>query len=297
MGSIIMVKERLAVKIKLVTDSTADISQEVLAQYGIEMVPLKVHFGEEEFLDSVTIQSQEFYEKLTQSNVLPTTSQPSPVEFLEVYKKLIAEDPDVSIISIHISANLSGTYQSAVLAKSLLEDESANITLIDSKSASYGIGMLVIAAAKAIEQGKSLEEVVEEVYDIRNKMGLYFVVDTLEYLQKGGRIGKAASVLGSLLNVKPILSLDHEGEVYSVDRVRGQKKALGRMVELFQQDFRQDQPLRMILAHSNAPDFAEEVGALMKQHFAVDEVIYTTLSPVIGTHTGPGTIGVFMCPL
>lgn len=280
--------------IKLVTDSTADIPQEALEQYGIEVVPLKVHFGEEEFIDSVTIHSQEFYEKLAQSNVMPTTSQPSPVEFLEVYKKLMADDPDVCIISIHLSANLSGTYQSAVLAKSLLEDEAANITIIDSKSASYGIGMLVIAAAQAIAQGKSLDEVIEEVYALRNDMRLYFLVDTLEYLQKGGRIGKAASIVGSLLNVKPILSLDQEGEVVSVDRVRGHKKALGRIIELLQQDFAPGQPLSLTVAHSNAKDYAEEVSALMKEHFTIEQLLYTSLSPVIGTHTGPGTIAVLV---
>jgi DegV family protein with EDD domain len=282
-------------KIKIVTDSTTDIPQAVREKYGIEMVPLKVHFDEETYLDSITIHSEEFYNKLSQAESLPTTSQPSPVEFLDTYKKLIEEDPDVCIISIHIASVLSGTYQSAVLAKSLLETQ-ANITIIDSKSASYGIGMLVVAAAEAINQGKSLEACVEEVHALRAQTQLYFLVDTLEFLQKGGRIGKAASVLGSLLNVKPILSIDKNGEVTSVDKVRGQKKALARIIELLKKDFTADQEVNLTVAHSNALSYGEEVGNLLKQHFKIKELSFTTIGPVVGTHAGPGTIAVFVSP-
>lgn len=282
-------------KIKIVTDSTADIPLEVREKYGIQMVPLKVHFGEETYLDSITIYSEEFYNKLSQAESLPTTSQPSPVEFLDTYKKLIEEDPDVCIVSIHIASVLSGTYQSAVLAKSLLETQ-ANITIIDSKSASYGIGMLVVAAAQAINDGNSLETCIEDVYTLRNQTQLYFLVDTLEFLQKGGRIGKAASVLGSLLNVKPILSIDKSGEVISVDKVRGQKKALARIIELLKKDFTAEQKINLTVAHSNALSYGEEVSAMLKEHFQIKEVSFTTIGPVVGTHTGPGAIAVFVSP-
>lgn len=285
-------------KVKIVTDSTADIPLEVREKYDIEMVPLKVHFGEETYLDSITINTDNFYDKLAEAPALPTTSQPSPVEFLEVYKKILAEDPDTNIISVHLSAILSGTYQSAVLAKSLLEEQGDQITVIDSKSASYGNGMLVVAAAEAALQGKSAEECVEIIYDLRNNTKLYFLVDTLEYLQKGGRIGKAASILGSLLSVKPILSLEQStGEVMSVDKVRGHKKALARIIELLQQDFKADQPLHLTVAHSQAWHYAEEVTAIMKEHFSIETLSYTSIGPVIGTHTGPGAIAVFVSPV
>lgn len=285
-------------KVKIVTDSTADIPQEVREQYDIEMVPLKVHFGEETYLDSITISPDNFYDKLAAAPSLPTTSQPSPVEFLEVYKKILAEDPETNIISIHLSAILSGTYQSAVLAKSLLEEQGEQITVIDSKSASYGNGMLVVAAAEAALQGKSAEECVEVIYELRNNTQLYFLVDTLEYLQKGGRIGKAASILGSLLSVKPILSLEQAtGEVTSVDKVRGHKKALARIMELLQQDFNADQPLHLTVAHSQAEHYAEEITALMKENFTIETLSYTSIGPVIGTHTGPGAVAVFVSPV
>jgi len=279
-------------KIKFVTDSTADIPAEIRTALGIEMVPLKVHFGEETYLDSVTIQSDEFYRKLAAAPALPTTSQPSPMDFLETYKKLALE-PDVSIISIHLSSTFSGTYQSAMLAKSLLE-EKVDITIIDSRTATYGIGLLVVAAAEAARNGSSKEEILELVGRLRAETSLYFLVDTLEYLQKGGRIGKAAAVFGSLLNIKPILSIDEDGEVASVDKVRGQKKAMARIIELLKE--KHAGPVKVTVAHASSPENAEELSALIREHFQVDSLDYTSIGPVIGTHVGGGTIGVFMTP-
>lgn len=223
-------------KVRIVTDSTSDIPEEVKKRLGISVVPLKVLFGEETFLDAVTITSEQFYEKLAQSSVLPTTSQPSPNEFSEVYERLIAEDADSPIISIHLSAALSGTYQSAVIAHSMLEQE-ADITIIDSKSASYGFGLRVVRAAEMAQAGESKERIIEEIERLERSTNLYFLVDTLEYLQKGGRIGKASALIGSILNIKPILSLDKEGVVLAVDKVRGSKKAMARIIELLKQTY------------------------------------------------------------
>lgn len=284
-------------KIKIVTDSTADIPQEIREQYGIEMVPLKIHFGEETLLDSVTVQADEFYTKLTQSEVMPTTSQPSPVEFLEVYKKLLEEDPEACILSIHISSALSGTYQSAVLAKSLLEEEGKNIVIVDSKSASSGLGILVLAAAEVAAKGeKSLEECENLVLELRNHTQVYFLLETLEYLQKGGRIGKASAVVGSLLHIKPILSIDQGGEVFSADKVRGQKKAQARIIDLLRKDFSTDQEVNITIARTKADSGGEELVALIEENFNVKNTDYTVIGPVIGTHTGPGSVAVFMSP-
>lgn len=280
-------------QVKIVTDSTADLPLEIREKFGILMVPLKVHFGNETFHDSVDINSSEFYTKLSQSQELPTTSQPSPVDFMEVYKEL-CDQPDTSVISIHLSSALSGTYQSAMLAKSLLDNQT-NVALVDSKSACYGLGLLVIAAAEAAQAGKSVEEIQALVQDLRNKTRIYFILDTLEYLYKGGRIGKASAMFGSLLNIKPILTLDDGGEVDSVDKVRGHKKAVKRIIELLQKDF-EGQQINVGIGHSQSRESAEEMYQLINEQFQVNQHSYTDIGPVIGTHTGPGTLAVFVTP-
>jgi DegV family protein with EDD domain len=280
-------------KVRLVTDSTADIPQHICLSLGIDVVPLKVHFGNDTYRDGISLHAEQFYELLAKSTVLPTTSQPSPVDFLEVYKR-INEEPDVQIISIHISSLLSGTYQSAVLAKSLL-NEMADITTVDSKLASYGMGGIVVAAAEAAQQGKSKEEILKLIHKLMEQSQLYFLVDTLEYMQKGGRIGKVAALLGSLLKIKPILSLE-EGEAVSVDKVRGQKAAVNRIIELFKQNEMASAKVRVMIAHSNAQEAAEQFGVLMRNNFQLSSLAFTSLGPVIGTHVGPGTVAVFMFP-
>ncbi|MEV5024868.1 DegV family protein [Paenibacillus sp. LPE1-1-1.1] len=279
-------------KVRIVTDSTADIPDEVKERLGISIVPLKVIFGEETFLDAVTIKSEQFYEKLAQSSVLPTTSQPSPLEFSEVYGRLLAEDADSPIISLHLSAALSGTFQSAVIAHSMLEEES-DITILDSRSASYGFGMRVVKAAEMAQAGESKERIIEAIEQLERDTKLYFLVDTLEYLQKGGRIGKASALIGSILNIKPILSLEPEGIVYAVDKVRGSKKAMARIIELLKQTYG-DEPVGMTMAYSFRKDTAEELCELLKSQFNVRSINWTTIGAVIGTHTGPGASAVFM---
>lgn len=279
-------------RVCIVTDSTSDIPAETRQALGIEVVPLKVHFGNETFLDSVDIQPEQFYERLTQSSMPPTTSQPSPVDFVDLYKRILAEEPDAQIISIHLSSAMSGTYQSAVLARSLLEQD-ADIATIDSRSACYGFGQLVVLAAEAAQQGKTKDEIVALVEKARSEMVLFFLVDTLEFLQKGGRIGKASAILGSLLNIKPILSLDEEGTIYSVDKARGQKKAMARIIELMKKQIDSDRTLRVVVAHANAVQAADDLSALIREHFRVSSLSYTSIGPVIGTHAGPGTVAVF----
>lgn len=277
----------------LVTDSTADIPLEVREKLGITMVPLMVIFGDETYLDNITLQPAQFYEKLTSFNGRATTSQPSPADFYEVYKKLT--DEGHSVISIQLSGAMSGTYQSATIAKSML-DEDADVTLIDSKSASYGYGTLVVTAADMAQAGASKEEIIAEVLRLRREMRLYFLVDTLEYLQKGGRIGKASAVLGSLLNIKPILSINDEGIVFPLDKVRGQKRAMARIAEMLAADFN-DTPVHLTIAIT--PGYTtgvSEMSELLKKQLNVKRYQETEVGPVVGTHAGPGTIGVFVTP-
>ncbi|MDF2668138.1 MAG: hypothetical protein K0R67_444 [Paenibacillus sp.] len=280
--------------IRILTDSTADIPESVRKEYGIEMVPLKVHFDTETYYDAVTIQAEQFYDKLVAAPRLPTTSQPSPVDFLEAYKGTESQQQsaDAEVIAITLSAAMSGTYQSAVLAKSLLEEQ-VDVTVIDSKSASYGIGMLVVAAARAAREGKSKQEIVELVQDLRAGTKIYFLVDTLEYLQKGGRIGKASAVLGSLLNIKPILTIDSEGQVAPVDKVRGQKKAIARIIELLKEEFG-DTELIATIAQAKASETVKEFAQQLQGQLNITETNFTTIGPVVGTHTGPGALAVFI---
>lgn len=280
-------------KVRIVTDSTADIPLEVREKLGISMVPLKVLFGEETYLDGVTIQNEEFYAKLVSSPVLPTTSQPSPNEFSEMYEQLLAEDAEGPIISLHLSAALSGTYQSAVIAQSMLE-EAGDITIVDSKSASYGFGMRAIRAAEMAQAGESKEAILAELQRLESEMQIYFLVDSLEYLQKGGRIGKASALIGSILNIKPILSLDPDGTVYPVDKVRGTKKAMTRVLELLKQRFDAQEPVSMTIAWSSGQGTAMELCEYLKGHFNIQKIGFTTIGAVIGTHTGPGLSAVFM---
>lgn len=279
--------------IVILTDSASDIDASVRESLGIVAVPFKVMFGPETYQDGVTISSTAFFEKLSQSSVLPTTSQPSPLEFAEAYKAIYEKyGKDVQIIAIMLSAALSGTYQSAMIAKSMLE-ESIDITVIDSRKASYVHGMICVDAAKAAQEGKSKQQILDRIDRYLDEVQVYFIVDTLEFLQKGGRIGRAAAVIGSLLNIKPILTLDPVGYVSAFDKVRGTKKALNRVLEALQ-EYSQGKPVKAAVLHSSVPDQAAEILERIKQEFQVADSHLEEIGPVIGTHTGPGLLGIVM---
>ncbi|PTM59119.1 DegV family protein [Desmospora activa] len=280
-------------KVQVITDSTADIPRHLVEELNISIVPLKVHLEGKSYLDGVDIQPQEFYEKLKAATELATTSQPSPIDFVEEYREA-AKDGDTDIISIHLSSALSGTYQSALLAQSMVEDE-FKVTVIDSKEASYAIGIMVVEVAKAAKEGKSLDECVAIANEIRENIQLYFLVDTLEYLQKGGRIGKASSVVGSLLNIKPILSVSDEGEVTPVDKVRGKNKATARIFETLQEKAPNGARLGAVMYTDNQEE-GERWAEKIKKTFGLDEVVLTGIGAVIGTHVGPGAIAVVLVP-
>ncbi|UFJ41994.1 DegV family protein [Brevibacillus humidisoli] len=276
--------------IVILTDSAADIDASMRQSLDIEMVPLKVLFGSESFLDSVTIQAGDFYKRLKQSEVMPTTSQPSPAEFADTYQKIAAKHgSEVQIIGIFLSAALSGTYQSAVIGKSMLDDP-IDITLIDSKKASFVHGLVVVEAARAVREGKSKQQVLDLIERLLHDIQVYFMVDTLEYLQKGGRIGKASALLGSLLNIKPILTLDPTGVVTPFERVRGSKKAIARIKEELRA-YAQDQPVKVAVVHADSRTVAEDLLEQIKGELPVTESFVAEIGPVIGTHAGPGTIG------
>lgn len=283
----------------IVADSTADIPQSIASELGIHIVPMRLAFGDQSFVEGVDITAEEFYAKLTKSRELPTTSQTSPSQYAKVYRGLLDAHPGAPIISIHISSGMSGTYQSARLAKEMIEEElgqESGITVIDSLCASYGFGLQVVHAARLAGQGATVERIREEVERLGRERRLYFLVDTLDYLQKGGRIGKAAAILGNLLNIKPILSVDREGVIYAVDKARGRKKALSRVIELFVNDFGESKDLNVAVCDGVNPEGAAEMLSLLSQHFTLHEVVRTSIGAVVGTHVGPGILAVFMWP-
>ncbi|OIJ17794.1 EDD domain protein [Anaerobacillus alkalidiazotrophicus] len=278
-------------KVRVVTDSTSDIPKSLVEELNIAVVPLKVLFGEQEtYEDGVTIQAKEFYENLATSDVIPSTSQPSPYQFEEVYKEIDTEDQGCDIISIHISSKLSGTFQSAVIASDVVK-ETINVTVVDSKRAAYSCGMIVTEIAKLAKQGATKEQCLSRLNELLKDTTIYFMVDTLEFLQKNGRIGKASAVLGSLLKIKPILSLNEDGEVYPVDKVRGQKKALAKIYDYLEKDYG-NQPIIVGVIHANTIELATEIMTEMRSRFNISSEVFTDIGPVIGAHVGPGAIGI-----
>lgn len=286
-------------QVVIIADSTADVPKSTAVEYGIQIVPMRLAFGEESFLEGIDITTEEFYDKLTKSRELPKSSQTSPSQYAEVYRNLLEANPGSPIVSIHISSGMSGTYQSALLAKTMLEEEvgqELDITVIDSLCASYGFGLQVVEAARLARKGASVEEIKSEVERLGRSRRLYFLVDTLEYLQKGGRIGKAAAILGTLLNIKPILSVDQEGIIYAVDKARGRKKAVSRVIELFVNDFGNHKDLNVAVCDAVNPELAQEFVDLLSQHFTLHEVVRTNIGAVVGSHTGPGAVAIFVWP-
>lgn len=286
-------------QVVIIADSTADIPQAAVSEYGIHIVPMRLAFGEQSFLEGIDITAEEFYDKLAKSRDLPTTSQTSPSQYVEVYRDMLDKYPGSSIISIHLSSGMSGTYQSAVLAKQMLEEEfdgQIDITPIDSLCATYGFGLQVVHAARMAKRGASVEEICSEVERLGKARRLYFLVDTLEYLQKGGRIGKAAAILGNLLNIKPILSVDQEGVIYAVDKVRGRKKAVSRVIELFVNDLKGLKDINVAVCDCVNPEGAEEIIQLLSEHFTLHEIVRTSIGAVVGSHVGPGTVATFIWP-
>ncbi|HIC88520.1 MAG TPA: DegV family protein, partial [Anaerolineae bacterium] len=238
------------------------------------------------YRDGVEITPAEFYTKLTQVETIPTTSQPTPQDFHAVYEQLSTEVE--AILSIHISEDLSGTLQSARLAAAEVE---IPVEIIDSRSISMGLGYIVLAAARALRAGASLEEAVAAARNLIPRLRIYFVVDTLEYLHKGGRIGSAARWFGTMLNIKPILELK-DGRVEAKERVRNKRRAYARLLDIMTEQTAEGGAIHAAVVHANAPDERDKVRAQVEERFHPVELYTADLSPVVGTHVGPGTVGV-----
>lgn len=275
--------------VKVITDSTAYLPQEVLEELDIKVVSLGVNFTDSSYKE-VEISNESFYELMAQSPKVPTSSQPSPADFYEVMLKTVEQGDEIA--GVFLSSDFSGTYYSAVTARKMIQEKypEAKIELIDSRSAATPVGYGAIAGAKGAREGWPLEKVVVKIKEVVSKGRLFFVPKTLEYLKKGGRIGGAAALVGTLLQVKPILTVQ-DGRVAVFDKVRTSEKALARLVEVFAQDLKQTGGAEVTVLHINC---LEDARALAKQIAEISclQVGIGSIGPVIGLHVGPGTLGI-----
>jgi len=278
--------------VKIVTDSAGDFPPELLQEKGITVVPLAVHFGTETFQDWYDIRGKQFYDRLRGGGVLPRTSQPSPAAFHKEFEKATADGS--SVICITMSSALSGTHQSAVIARDMLPGKP--ITVIDSKLASCGEGMLSILAQEMAEAGETAEEITAKITAAAQKLVSVFSVDTLEYLAKNGRIGRAARFLGTLLNMKPILELDKDGYVSAIERVRGSGKVIPTLIEQALSRAGSNKAAALAVAHADCAEIAQELKKAALSAFQAQRVFEGEIGPVIGTHAGPGTMALFVLP-
>ena len=272
----------------VVLDSTADFPDAQVRFSNMRVVPLYVHFGEESFRDHVELDPHGFYQRLRSAAELPTTSQPTPQDFMSTYNALAGYE---RIYSLHISSRLSGTYQSASLAAA--NEGGDRVRLIDSQSASVGISMLGIAIQELLARGTTDEEIEGLAKRYRESAGLLFTVETLEFLAKGGRIGRARALAGNLLNVRPILTIE-DGEVVPLARARGRQKALEEFRKRFVEATTDGPGLVVGIAHAEADETVEQLRAIVLASRPQAEIkLVTTLGAVVGTHAGPGTVGFF----
>lgn len=275
-------------KIAVVTDSTSYIPKEYLEKYNITLVPQLLLWSGETLEDGVDIQPDEFYRRLATAKTMPTTSQVSLASMLRAFSSLI--DQGYSVLGIFLSSKLSGTFQSAVQAREMLEERKEKILLVDSQTTAMAMGFLAINAARAGLDGASLAECGKLVENTRASTGVYFMVDTLEFLHRGGRIGGAQRLLGTALNLKPILAVQ-DGKVESIERIRTKRKAMDRLVEIVVEQCAGKSKVQLATLHANAPEDAKEVLEAASKQLKVTDKVFTEVSPVVGAHTGPGTIG------
>ena len=271
--------------VKIVTDSGADLPEELAKELGITVVPIYVRFGDKVYRAGVDISEDEFYERLTHDPVHPNTTQPSPQDFADVYQKL-SSDAD-GIVSIHITGKLSGTCNSALMAKDMLET-GCPIEVVDSETLTMGVGLIVIAAATAAKAGGSLEKVVGAAKQAIPETNLLFLLDTLEYLKKGGRIGKAKALLGSILSVKPVLTIK-DGELVPAGQVRTRAKGMDKLFE-FVKNVGDIQDLAVV--YNTTPDEAQALAERIGSVFDREKIRMAKLGAGLGVHGGPGAMAV-----
>jgi len=280
-------------KIAVVTDSTSDLTRDDLEKFGIKSIPLKVIYSDQQFHDRVDITPAEVYESFERE--IPTTSMPSPQEIMDVYNEL-KDEGYTHIISVHISSGLSATYSNCMMVADQIEG--IEVEVIDSKMLSKGLGRLVFYANSLVEKGElSFAEIIEKVEAKKDKIEVFFVVETLKYLKKGGRIGKVSGTIAEFLNIKPIIAIDDEGEYFTFERVRGRKRSLKKMYSIIKERLQEGREYVVDVMNAAAEEEAQGLLDRFKQLAQVKETYFSEISPVMVVHTGPGLIGVVLTEL
>lgn len=275
-------------KIALVTDSTTYMPPELVQKYNISVAPQVLIWGDQTYKDGVDIESKEFFTRLKTAKVMPTTSQVAVVSFQEIFQDLVNKDHEV--IALLVSSKLSGTIQSAVQARELLGGGGEKIHIVDSQSVAMALGFQVLTVARALEDGASLKDALALAEKLHQYTGVFFTPETLEFLHRGGRIGGAQRFVGTMLNMKPILAIQ-DGRVEPVERIRTKSKAHNRVLELVIEKTRGKSPIRLSTLHANAGEEARALLTRAEQELKPVESIFTEVSPTVGTHAGPGTVG------
>ena len=271
--------------VKIITDSTCDVPPDLAKRLDLHVVPLTVHFGEQEFRDGIDLEADRFYQMLEEGGIHPSTSQPSVGAFIEVYKQFGGEDCE--IISIHISSKVSGTYNSACQARKELGNPD-NIHIIDSQHASMSLGLMVVSAVEKLGAGLSCQQIEEELNNSREQFQLLGLLDTLEYLKRGGRIGKARAFVGSLLRIKPILSFS-DGELLPVAKVRSLDKGLDKLGDMVKDC---GELKSLSLMYSTGSEMADALQVRLEQFVPKEKIIRSRIGPVLGVHVGPNCLAV-----
>ncbi len=272
--------------IKIVTDSTCDLSPEVIDKYEIEIIPLSIHVEGKSYRDGVDLTKSEFLKILTTAKELPKSSQPSLGAFKETYERLAASEPNVQIISIHLANTLSGTFQTAQTAADMVD---IDVTVVNSNFISHALGYQVLEAARLANQGQSVEEIIDRLQTIRAHTSLHLMVDTLEYLAKGGRIGKGKALLGSLLKIKPIASLAN-GVYTPIGKVRTYWQMIQMLTRKFEEETKGRGIRRISIAHIGADQLAQRLKESLQNASEITEIPIIVTSPIISAHTGPGAV-------
>lgn len=269
--------------LKIITDSTSDIDIKKAIEMKVNIVPLKVIIEGKEYKDRIDLQPDQFYQLLEQSTVLPTTSQPSPQDFLTLYEEAKENHDDVLVITL--SSQVSGTYQSACIAKDL--SEYVNIYVIDSLNATQGLRLIVEKACQLKKEGKTVKEIYQELEEYKHKVCIFAVVDTLEYFYKGGRLSKTSATVGTLLKFKPVVGLK-EGKLELFTKARGTQKAIGKIIDIIHQNGDIDLNEPISIGYTGNDDGLHNFEDTLRQEFHFKDVFYGCVGPVIGTHAGPG---------
>jgi DegV family protein with EDD domain len=282
-------------KVAIVTDSTAYLPEECTKQHNISVTPLSVIWGDEVYQDGVDIEAAEFYQRLPKSKVMPTTSQVTPAVMMNTFQSLIDQGYDV--LGIFLSSKISGTVQSAIQAREMIPGAENKVSIVDSLLTTMAMGWPVLTAARAAQAGESLAQCEKVAQHACDSSGLFFVVETLEFLRRGGRVSNTQAMAGTILNIKPVLEM-RNGKIESLEKIRTKQKAIQRMIELAAERINARTPVRIAVTHANSELDASALLESAGARFDPIEVLIAPLSPVVGTHAGPGTVALnFMCGL